>query len=285
MQTETTLDGLAFPECPRWHQGKLWFTDQHDGRILAASPNGGRETIATTKDRPGGLGWLPDGSLLVVMMTTRRVLRLRNRAAGLEPYADLAELAPWHCNDMLVDELGRAYVGNFGYDVDAEADETPTQLIRIDRDGSSQSTGGPLIFPNGMAITADGATLLCAETFAHRVSAFTREADGTLSRQRIWADLGDGATAPNPDGICIDAEGALWVASPATGEVLRVREGGKVVSRLRTAARPYACMLGGRDRRTLFICSADTHDPAQCAKLRSGRIETATVDVPGAGLP
>jgi sugar lactone lactonase YvrE len=279
LQTEILLTGLAFPEAPRWRDDRLWFTDQHARRIMTVTSDGKAECILETEDLPGGLGWLPDATPLVVAMTERAVYRLTPR--GLEQHADLATLAPFHCNDMIVSTEGRAYVGNFGYDLHGGAALAETHLIMIEPDGICRITATGLIFPNGSVITPDGTTLIVAETFAHRLTAFTIGKNGLLHTPRLWADL----KQATPDGICLDAEGALWVASPATHEVIRVRQGGTILSRIHPVGTPYACMLGGQDRRTLFILTAETDDPEQARKIRSGRIETALVDIPGAGLP
>jgi sugar lactone lactonase YvrE len=217
-QTTTLLDGLMFPEAPRWHAGALWFTDQHARRIVRLSTRGEATTIAEMDDLPGGLGWLPDGRLLVVSMTRRRLLQLTDQ--GLSDYADLSSLASFHCNDMLVDPLGRCYVGNFGYDLHAGAARRPVELIRVDTDGSARIAADGLIFPNGCALTPDRRTLLVAETFASRISAFRIQPDGSLGQRRIWAELGEAC----PDGICLDRQGHLWIAAPNLGQVWRVAE-------------------------------------------------------------
>lgn len=278
-RTQTIVEGLAFPEAPRWHQNRLWFTDQH-GRAVHALQNSGRlETIARTEDLPGGLCWLPDGTGLVVCMTERRLMRLERSA--LTEYADLSTQASFHCNDMVADRHGRVYVGNFGFDLHGGAPVRPAQIVLIDRDGAIENFASDVVFPNGSVITPDGGTLLVAETFAHCVSAFTLDEHGRMRSRTAWAELGDAT----PDGICLDAEGALWVASPGTGELIRTIQGGEVTARCATVGTPYACMLGGSDRRTLFVCTSETDSPKDAARLRSGRIEQVRVEVPGAGLP
>ena len=277
--TYVVVNGLVFPETPRWHLGHFWFTDQFTGRVMRLSLDGCLETIATLPDHVGGLGWLPDGTLLVVGMKERRVHRLG--PTGFSSYADLSGLAAFHCNDLLVDAAGGAYVGNFGFDLPGGAPTVSTKLIRIGTSGQAWPVGGPLIFPNGMALNAEGDTLVVAETFGHRVSSFCVAPDGELSDHRTWADL----AAATPDGICLDAEGALWVASPLTRELMRVRQGGEVVDRVKTFGAPYACMLGGPDGRILYVCTAETHDPEQATASPGGRIEVANVAIPGAGLP
>jgi len=278
-ETRVLLDGLRFPEGPRWHDGKLWFSDMHAGRVWTLDPGGRAETVLSLDgDEPSGLGWLPDGRLLVVSMQQRKLLR-RERD-GLVAHADLAGVAHFHANDMVVDAHGRAYVGNFGFDLNGGAAQTPTNLALVHPDGRVEVAASDLLFPNGTVITPDGRTLIVAETFAGRLTAFDVANDGRLSKRRVWAQLERAV----PDGICLDAEGAIWVASPISKGVLRVREGGEVLQRIAVEHQAYACMLGGADRRTLYLCTAATYDPAQTG-ANSGRIEAVTVDVPGAGLP
>ena len=272
-------EGLAFPEAPRWHAGRLWFTDQHARAILAMDTAGECETIAPTEDLPGGLGWLPDDRTLVVFMTQRRVMQLTSE--GLAEYADLSDQASFHCNDMVVDAAGRAFVGNFGFDLHGGGDVAPAEIIRIDQDGNVEVFARDVVFPNGSVITRSGDTLLIAETFAHRISAFGLDVGGRVSSRRLWAELGK----HTPDGICMDAEAALWVASPGTKTLFRVEQGGGILDRCTTRGTPYACMLGGEDRRTLYICTSETDDPQEATKQRSGRIEQVRVAAAGAGLP
>ncbi len=276
--TEILVDGLRFPEGPRWHEGRLWFSDMHSQKVLAVDPDGRVETIVEVPEDPSGLGWTPDGRLLVVSMRDRRLLRLDPE--GLVPVADLSALAPCHCNDMVVDARGRAYVGNFGFDLHAGEEPRPTNLIRVDPDGSVHVAAEDLRFPNGTVITPDGRTLVIGETFGACLTAFDVAEDGSLGGRREWARL----ERALPDGICLDAEGGIWVASPVSGCVLRVLEGGEVSDRIEVEHQAFACMLGGADRRTLFICTAADSDPAR-TDTRAGRIETVAVDVPGVGLP
>lgn len=274
------LDGLAFPEGPRWRDGKLWFSDMHARRVVTVDPSGRSETVVDVPGRPSGLGWTRDGRLLVVSMTDRRLLRLD--PDGLAVVADLSDLAAFHCNDMVVDAQGRAYVGNFGFDLHAPGTEpVPTVLALVEPDGASRPVADDLWFPNGMVLTPDGRTLVVGESFRARLTAFDVRPDGALESRRTWAAL-EGAV---PDGICLDAEGAIWVASPLGHEVLRVREGGEVADRVAVSTLAIACMLGGDDRRTLYACTAPTHEPDEAAERREGRIEVCRVDVPGAGLP
>jgi sugar lactone lactonase YvrE len=276
----TLLDGLTFPEGPRWHDGRLWFSDFYTHRVLAVSPDGIVETIVEIPQRPSGLGWTSDGALLVVSMLDRRVLRVENGATRV--LADLSAVATGPCNDMVVDSRGRAYVGNFGYDRHKGEPPRTTCLARVDPDGRVTRAAEDLFFPNGTVITPDGRTMIVAETQGHRLTAFDVAPDGTLGNRRVWAPLGD---AVFPDGICLDAEGAIWVSDARGFALLRVREGGKIDGTVSTGTRyAFACMLGGADRRTLFVCTSTGSGPAMADK-RDGAIETVRVDVPGAGLP
>jgi len=277
--TRVLLDGLLFPEGPRWHAGKLWFSDMHAHRVMTVDLAGRAEVVVEVPNQPSGLGWLPDGRLLVVSMIDRRLLRLD--PGGLAVAADLSALASFHCNDMVVDDRGGAYVGNFGFDLHAEAPFRPAELVLVPPDGPPRIVADDLAFPNGCVITPDGRTLVVGESGGARLTAFTIAADGSLGDRRVWAVLESAV----PDGICLDAEGAIWVASPVGNEVLRVQEGGAVLDRVRVSTIPFACMLGGPDRRTLFVATAETHQPELVKAKPSGRIEVATVRVPGAGRP
>jgi sugar lactone lactonase YvrE len=282
-QLEPWLDGFAFLEGPRWHAGRLWFSDMHAGRVYAASEGGTVEAVARVPACPSGLGWLPDGRLLVVSMEDRRVLR-REAGGELVTHADLSAIATHHCNDMVVDAAGRAYVGNFGFDLHAQQKPRAARLALVQPHGGVSVAASDLEFPNGAVITPDGRTLIVGESFGNRLTAFDIDsASGALSRRRVWAALAGGAV---PDGICLDAEGAIWVASPMTRELLRVHEGGRVSQRIACGERlAIACMLGGTDRRTLFALTSASIDPDACRRLRSARIERVRVDAPGAGLP
>jgi sugar lactone lactonase YvrE len=277
-ETKVLLDGLAFGEGPRWHEGKLWFSDMHFHRVMTVDLDGNAETVVEVPGRPSGLGWLPDGRLLVVSMVDRRLLRLDPE--GLAEVADLSGLASSNCNDMVVDSQGRAYVGNFGFDFQTES-FSPAEIVMVEPDGRARVVADELAFPNGTVITPDGATLIVGETYAARLTAFDIAADGSLSGRRIWAQLENAV----PDGICLDADGAIWVASPRSADVLRVREGGEVTRRISVSTQAFACMLGGADRRTLFILTAETANPEEARLGASGRVETIEVEVPGAGLP
>jgi sugar lactone lactonase YvrE len=277
---ETVLTGLAFGEGPRWRDGRLWFSDMHAHEVVAMAPDGRRETVFSHSGPVSGLGWLPGGDLLVVSMVDMLLLRIgadgRPRVHG-----DLSAIATGRCNDMVVSADGRAWVGNFGFDF-PDGERKAAKLARVDPDGKVSVAAEELMFPNGAMITPDGKTLIVGETFAERLTAFDIGADGALSNRRVWAQLG---SQEYPDGACLDAEGAIWVASPFTSEVIRVREGGEVTERIKADQGVFACMLGGDDRRTLYVLTASGSDPEDCAARRLGRIEAVKVDVAGAGLP
>ncbi len=270
--SDILLKGLEFPEGPRWREGKLWFSDMQAYRVMTVDLLGNAEVVLEMPGNPSGLGWLPDGRLLVVSMSDRRLLRLD--PDGLTEVADLSALASYTCNDMVVDKKGRAYVGNFGFDHINEPMK-PAEIILVTPDGDARIVADGLAFPNGTVITPDDQTLIVGETYGGRLTAFDIQPDGALTNRRVWADLDDGVF---PDGICLDAEGAVWVASPVGSEVLRVLEGGEVPRRIAVSTQAYACMLGGPDRRTLFIATSGQVEGSGC-------IEIIEIDVPGAGLP
>lgn len=280
MKTTTLLDGLCFGEGPRWHDGALWLSDMHDHKVLRVTADGSSETVCEVPHWPSGLGWLPDGDLLVVSMTDRRLLRFDGDE--LRPHADLWNLASFHCNDMVVDASGRAYVGNFGFDLHAQKKPRPAELICVEPDGSARVVARDLRFPNGTVISPDGRTLIVGESWGACLTAFDVASDGSLSNRRVWAEQPDGAL---PDGICLDADGGIWLASPSTNECLRQVEGGEITHRVALAQGAFACMLGGEDGRTLFIITAASSDPDDCRRLRSGTIETCRAPYPHAGRP
>ncbi len=277
----TVLEGLAFPEGPRWHEGRLWFSDMHAHEVVVVDMEGNRETICEVPQRPSGLGWLPDGRLLVVSMVNRKLLRLETGGV-LAEHADLSELATGNCNDMVVDTQGRAYVGNFGFDLDKGEEPKPAAVILVTPDGAARVAAEDMHFPNGAVITPDGGAIIIAETFARRLTAFDIEADGSLTNRRLFAEVGPAF----PDGICLDEEGAVWLASPRTNEVVRVHADGSIGERISTGDRgAYACMLGGPGRRTLFALVSKSSNPEECARERTGAILAREVAVGGAGLP
>jgi sugar lactone lactonase YvrE len=273
------LDGLMFTEGPRWHDGKLFFSDMHAHKVMSVDLEGKAQTVVEVPTWPSGLGWLPDGRMLIVSMTDRKVLRLD--PDGLKTHADLDTLASFYCNDMVVDGKGRAYVGNFGYDLLSGAPQKPAELILVNPDGSARVAADGFDFPNGTVISPDGKTLVVGESMGHRLTAFNIQADGSLTNRRPFADLGEAV----PDGIALDAEGAIWVASPMSKELLRVRDGGAVAERLKFDTMPIACALGGADRRTLFMLTSDSIDPDECRAKKTSKIWFKEVAVAGAGWP
>ncbi len=271
------IDGLCFGEGPRWHAEHLWLSDMHANQVLWVDPHGQRETVVEVPNNPSGLGWLPNGDLLVVSMSDRRLLRFDGTT--LSTHVDLSDLASHHCNDMVVDRQGRAYVGNFGFDLHNNAPESGAELILVDPTGAARVVADDLQFPNGSVITPDGTTLIVAETFAGRLTAFDIESDGDLSGRRVWAQLPDKVA---PDGICLDEAGGIWVASPTTDDCLRCTEGGEVTHRVGLDRGAYACMLGGQ---TLYILASASSHPDKCRDLRSGQVLTISAPYPGAGWP
>lgn len=288
-QGSVVREGLSFGEGPRWHDGRLWYSDFFDHAVHAFTPGGADERVVEVAGQPSGMGWMPDGSLLIVSMTDRRVLRLSPDGA-LSEHADLTKWAPFHCNDMVVDAAGRAYVGHFGFDIyprmAGESDGPEPRLatlIRVDPDGQVSVAAEEMAFPNGTVITPDGQTLIIGESGGRRLTAFDVAADGGLSNRRVWADL-----APHnvgPDGICLDASGAVWVANAGGPIAVRVAEGGELLDVAHFSQTCYACMLGGEDGRELYAMTATSALPAQAAASRSARIESVRVGVGHAGLP
>jgi sugar lactone lactonase YvrE len=274
------LDGLIFPEGPRWHDGALYFSDMHSCVVWRLTPDGKASKVQEFPGHVSGLGWLPDGTMLVVSMDDRRLLRLT--PPGTQTAADLSSHVANPINDMVVDRQGRAYIGGFGFNLSKGEAPRTTVLLCVAPDGGVRVAADELQFPNGMVITPDGKTLIVAETLGARLTAFNIQPDGALTNRRVFAAI-EGLT---PDGICLDAEGAVWVAWPGSNKIIRVRDGGEIADTIALPDRhSYACMLGGADRRDLFICTALGHMPEDLAKGRSGKIEVVRVDVPGAGLP
>jgi sugar lactone lactonase YvrE len=248
--------------------------------VRAVDLDGRAELVLEVPTRPSGLGWLPDGRLLVVSMRDRRVLRLEPDGEVVV-HADLADLASFDCNDMVVDGLGRAYVGNAGFDLSARPLEVrAAEVVLVTPDGEARVVDDEVVFPNGSVVTPDGSTLVVAETFGQCLTAFTIAEDGSLTDRRTFASL----RGTSPDGICLDAEGAVWVADANGSACLRVREGGEVVDRVDTGRGCFACMLGGADRRTLFLMTAEGFEGA-AIRRRTAAIEVVEVEVPGAGYP
>lgn len=293
-EISTVADGFSFLECPRWRDGRLWVSDFYTGRVVATDGGGEVTVLAEVPGQPAGLGFLPDGRALIASMRDKRLL-VRDEQGGLSEHADLSRVAPGVLNDMLVDQRGRAYVGNFGFDLMAGAPIRSTGLVRVDPDGSVAVVAEDLRFPNGMVLLPGG-VLVVAETFAGRLTAFDVAEDGSLHGRRVWAAFGEapdtdeveralGALSVGPDGICADAEGALWVADALNARVLRVREGGEVTDEIPTGLGVFACMLGGVDGRTLFLCTAPSFAEHERSPVREAELRAVRVEVPHAGLP
>lgn len=275
--TVTTLaEGFHFLEAPRWRDGRLWFSDFYGYQVRSMAEDGSDLRLeAQVPGQPSGLGWLPDGRLLVVSMRDRTVL-CREPDGTLVVHADLGAHATGHTNDMVVDERGRAYVGNFGFDLMAGDPLEPTALHRVDPDGQVTEVADDLWFPNGSVLTPDN-DLLVVETFGNRVTAFTVTADGELTDRRVWAEFGPlpsdrdvaGALAQlrvAGDGACLDAAGGLWIADAIGDRLVRVTEGGTITDEIRPGTPVYACALGGAAGTTLFCCAApDFHEEARKA--------------------
>jgi sugar lactone lactonase YvrE len=288
--TRVLTDRLTFGEGPRWRNGRLWFSDFFSHEVRSISLEGDLRTEFAFDDQPSGLGWLPNGDLLVVSMKKRHVLR-RTPKGAISVHADLSELATFDCNDMVVDTGGRAYVGNFGFDLNAEIaargfpsvieKHETARLICVDPDGTVSEAAADMHFPNGSVITPDGKTLIVGETLGGCLTAFDIDGNGKLSNRRQWASLWPRV----PDGICLDAEGAIWIANPAARECARIAKGGKVLEVITTTAPCFACMLGGADGRALFMLTATSPAPNAASELPRGNVELATVDIPHAGLP
>ncbi|MEM1087471.1 MAG: SMP-30/gluconolactonase/LRE family protein [Pseudomonadota bacterium] len=280
-EIKTILKGRAFLEGPRWRDGALWLSDMHGHEVLRLSEEGACETVMTVEGRPSGLGWLPNGDMLVVSMTDRRLLR-RTPAGEVSVHADLSDLIPKRINDMVVDAEGRAYIGNFGFDFEDGEEPATTVLVRVDPDGSAHVVADDLAFPNGMVITPDGKTLIVGESWGLKLSAFDIDGAGGLSNRRDWAVFSDRRT---PDGICLDEAGGVWIASPVSKEFLRVEEGGEITDVIPAGRQAIACMLGGEDGKTLFMLSSESTHYEQCRELMSAEVSVTRVEHAGAGWP
>jgi sugar lactone lactonase YvrE len=288
------LDGYSYLECPRWRDGRLWVSDFYTNQVVATDCRGSTEVVAEVPGQPSGLGFLPDGRALIVSMRDHRIL-VRSGSGGLSEHADLSGAVSGVLNDMIVDERGRAYVGNFGFDLMGGAALRYTTLTRVDPDGTVTTVAEDLGFPNGMVIL-DGGVLVVAETFAGRLTAFDIDEDGGLRNRRVWAQFGETPQTEDveeavqrlqvaPDGICADAEGAIWVADAIGSRVIRAREGGEIIDEIAPGTGVFACMLGGDDGQTLFLCAAPSFPEHERRPVREAQLLAVHVDVPHAGLP
>lgn len=271
------IEALSFPEGLRWHDGRLWFADMYRGEIFSCCLDSKPVLEINWESEVSGIGWLPNGDLLFVDMPNRCIMR--RGSEGIACYANASKITRSFCNDMLVDSQGLAYVGEFGFDPRAEPFKT-AHLVLAGLDGVARIAAGDLAFPNGMSLTCDGLGLVVAETIGQRLLHFDRNPDsGALSNRRIWAEIPQGS----PDGICMDAEDGVWVATVGSPELLRVKDGGEVTHAVKTTAQAYACVLGGVTGTTLFIATTENpqfDDLDQLRSTKNGSIEVVEVDIP-----
>ncbi|WP_226553870.1 SMP-30/gluconolactonase/LRE family protein [Celeribacter naphthalenivorans] len=272
---QPVADGFRFLEAPKWRDGKLWVSDVFGETIYAVTEDGGIAHRHKLDDRPAGLGFLEDGSLIAVSMVDRKLLQIKD--GDVSHYSDLSNHATGPLNDFAVDDQDRIYLGNFGYDAWAGAEAVPAHLHRIDPDGTIVEIADQMEFPNGSVIINDGKTLIVNETWVGRITAFDLSADGTLSNRRVFADMGE----RQPDGLCADAEGAIWIASYNTGEVLRVLDGGEITDRIAFDGAAISCTLGGKDGRTLFMTTYLGTDEEIGEGKEKSAIFSVRVAVPG----
>ena len=272
------LTDLLLGESPRWHDGRLWFADWGAQHIVAVDPEGRSEVVTTVQSFPFSIDWLPDGRLLIVSASRRQLLRTEPDGS-LVVHSDLAGISekPW--NEIVVDGRGNAYLNNIGFDF-PDGEVVPGIIAKVTPDGAVAQVADNVAFPNGMAVTPDNSTLIVAESYAKRLTAFDVAGDGGLSHRRLWADLGDGV----PDGICLDADGAVWYADVPHQRCVRVREGGEVLQTVDVDRGCFACMLGGDDRSTLYIMAAQWPAALEGAQ-RTGIVVTAPAPAPGVGRP
>jgi sugar lactone lactonase YvrE len=274
-EPQILLSGLAIGESPRWHEDRLWFSNWGAQEIIAVDLDGNSEVMARVPTTvPFCIDWLPDGRLLVVAGQEAQLLR-GNPDGSLSTYAELGNISerPW--NDIVVDGRGNAYVGNIGFDF-PEGEFTPGILALATPEGSARQVADGVAFPNGIVVTPDNSTLILAESYSNRLSAFDIATDGGLSNRRVWADLGDGV----PDGICLDAEGAVWYGDVPNKRCVRMREGGEVLQTVELDRGCFACMLGGEDGRILFMVAAD-----MTSEALTGQVLTVRAQAAGAGWP
>jgi sugar lactone lactonase YvrE len=280
-ELQTLMTGLVFGEQPRWHEDRLWFSDWGPQEVIAVDLEGNSEVILRGPSFPLCVDWLPDGRLLLT--SAREGLLLRREPEGsLLVHADLSGLSDGRWNEIVVDGRGNVYVNGGGFDLMAGEEFAPGIVALVTPDGSAREVADGIAFPNGMLVTADNSTLIVAESYASRLTAFDIAADGGLSNRRVWADLQDGV----PDGICLDAEGAVWYGDVPNQRCVRVREGGEVLQTVELDRGCFACALGGTDRRTLFMMATEWNGPAKMFDgPRTGQVLTVEAPAPGVGWP
>jgi sugar lactone lactonase YvrE len=276
---EEVATGLAFPESPRWHDGRLWLSDWVAHEVIAIDSDGGTEVVARVEAFPFSIDWLPDGPMLVT--AGRDLLRLEPDGS-LSTHSDLSELTEFGWNEIVVDGRGNAYVNGPGFDMMGGGEFAPGIVAVLRPDGSADVVAEGVAFPNGMAVTPDGSTLIVADSYGKELTGFEIADDGSLSNRRTWADLGEGT----PDGICLDSEGAAWYADVPNRSCTRVAEGGEVLERVELDRGCFACMLGGPDGRTLFMLVQEWSGPEAVGKgPRTGQVLTSEAPAPHAGRP
>jgi sugar lactone lactonase YvrE len=278
-EPQILMTGIAFGESPRWHDDRLWFSDWGTQELVAVDLAGESEVAARVPSSPFCIDWMPDGRLLIVSGGDGRLLR-REPDGSLVTHADLSHLSRYPWNEIVVDGRGNIYLNGIGFDFPAGA-FAPGIIALVAPDGSVRQVADGVAFPNGMAVLPDGATLIVAESYANRLTAFDIAADGGLSNRRVWAEVG----SDHPDGICLDAEGAVWYADVGTKRCVRVREGGEVLRSIELDRGCFACMLGGMDGRTLFMLAAVFDPAAMFSGKQTGQVLTARTPAPGAGWP
>ena len=277
--TRVLLEGIAFPESPRWHDGRLWFSDWMAHQVIALDENGESEVIVEVDAFPFSIDWLPGGPMLI---TAGRELLRMDADGTLAAHADLSELTQYGLNEIVVDGRGYAYVNGPGFDMMAGEEPKPGMVAVVTPNNEARRVAEDIAFPNGMAITADGSTLIVADSYGRELTAFDVGGDGSLSNRRVWADLGEGT----PDGICLDAEEAVWYADVPNRRCVRVAEGGEVPQTIELDRGGFACMLGGTDGRTLFIAAQVWNGPEEVGSgPRTGQILAVEASVPHAGYP
>ncbi|WP_144097449.1 SMP-30/gluconolactonase/LRE family protein [Croceicoccus sediminis] len=276
-QLTVLASDFIFPEGLIWRDGGLWMSDMFGKACFQLSAGGEKQSICSVPNRPSGIGFLPDGTPLVVSMVDRKLMKLVD--GGLQVHADLSDVATGEVNDILVDDAGRAYVGNFGYDLFGGAEAQTANIAMVMPDGSVSIVADDLVFPNGMVLVDGGRTMVVSETFANRLTAYDVDEHGKLSNRRVYVDLGERA----PDGLCVDKQDGIWVSSFVTGEFLRVTPDGAITDLIACGdKRAVACALGGEDGRTLYCSTFGGHLEDMVAQKRVGSIETVKVEVPGA---
>jgi sugar lactone lactonase YvrE len=295
-QLRTVLEGGSYFEGPRWHEGTWWVSDFYRRTVSRVTAEGEETVVLEVEGQPSGLGWMPDGALVVTSMKDQRLLRVDD--GDVSTLAELGDVCGGHANDLVVDAHGHVFVGDLAFDLMGGGTPAPTSLKRVDTDGTVHVAADGMWTPNGMAITPDGGTLLVGETLGNRVTAFDLAADGSVSNRRPWALFGEPPTGDTieevigqlslaPDGCTLDAEGHLWVADGIGGRAVRIGPGGTIVDQISApdGMGLFACQLGGDDGRTLLMCCAPDFLEHSRAPVREAVLVATEVEVPHAGLP